>query len=100
MDPLLRDPWETVRGEALVALVTILDRNEMTRSLAHKHIAKFSQETGTPRRYAARALAKLSEFGPSQDVFGRLSQDKDHLVRIEILSAFGALEGERGFERL
>lgn len=93
---LLEDPWETVRGEALVALTEI--RVSQKRAGAMKElIGRFSKEGLTARRYAVRALAKLNELGELEPLFKALERDDDHRVQLEVIERFASKPGEAGY---
>jgi HEAT repeat protein len=85
---LLDDPWETVRGEALVGLAQLLQLE------AFSLISRFSREGVTARRYCARALATLDKLGKNgQALLKALNGDIDHRVRLEIIEHFGKKKG-------
>ncbi|MDF1663522.1 MAG: peptidylprolyl isomerase [Planctomycetota bacterium] len=85
---LLNDAWETVRGEALVAL-TALKKGEM-----HGTIKEFIADGVTARRYAAKALAQLEKLSAEdRKLVEALNKDSDHRVRLDVIESFGKKEG-------
>lgn len=81
---LLDDPWETARGEALVAL-TALKKEAM-----HETIKEFIADGVTARRYAARALAQLESLSDeNRKLVEALNKDSDHRVRLDVIEFFG-----------
>mgnify|MGYP001165467957 CR=1 FL=1 len=91
----LDDAWETVRGEALVALT------KLDPSGSRGAIQTFASEGVMARSYAVRALAALPSVPDSLgEACAALEQDKDHRVLMVVVETLGAKPGAAGFKLL